>query len=189
MSEELKESEVKDLNEGQEEQETIFEEIVPEAEIVDEKDEKIEKLEAEVLKWKDDYIRKVAEVENFKKRIERDKQEFFKYSSEKLIVKTLDVVDNLERAVESSKQSQDFESLIKGVEMTLSQLHKILDSEGVEALDALGKEFNPYEHHAMMQEETEEHDDNTVMLELQKGYKMKDKIIRPTLVKVAKKKN
>lgn len=95
----------------------------------------------------------------------------------------------MERAVESSKQSKDFESLVKGVEMTLSQLHQLLDSEGVVALEAIGKEFNPYEHHAMMQEETDEHDNNTVMMELQKGYKMKDKVIRPSLVKVAKKKS
>lgn len=185
MSEDLKENEVLEEEPEKNEQE----EIVPEAEIIDEKDEKIEKLEAEIKKWKDDYVRKIAEVENFKKRIEKEKQEFLKYSSEKLLVKTLDVVDNLERAVESSKQSQDFESLVKGVEMTLSQLHQILDSEGVVALESLGKEFNPYEHHAMMQEETDEHENNTVMMELQKGYKMKDKIIRPSLVKVAKKKN
>ncbi|BDU50069.1 nucleotide exchange factor GrpE [Haliovirga abyssi] len=151
-------------------------------------EDKIVELEAEVAKWKDSYIRKVAEFENIKKRMEKEKEEFLKFSTEKLILKLLEVVDNLERAVSSSKTTEDFNSLVKGVEMTLNQINRVLTEEGVVALDAKGKEFNPYEHHAMMQEESEEHDDNIVIDEFQKGYKMKEKVIRPALVKVSKNK-
>ena len=147
-----------------------------------------EELEEEVAKWKDSYVRKVAEFENIKKRMQKEKEDFKKYASEKLIIKLLEAVDNLERGITSSKQSQDFESLVKGVEMTLGQMHRILKDEGVEVVESLGKEFNPYEHHAMMQEESSEHKDNEVIMELQKGYRMKDKVIRPALVKVAKNK-
>ena len=148
--------------------------------------ERIKELELEVDKWKDSYIRKVAEFENIRKRLEREKEEFVKYASEKLLVKVLEAVDNLERGIDSSKTSKDFEGLVKGVEMTLTQMHKIMTDEGVEPLESLGQEFNPYEHHAMMQEESDEYENNHVMMELQKGYKMKGKVIRPALVKVAK---
>ena len=127
-------------------------------------EEKIQELEVEVEKWKDSYIRKVAEFENIRKRLEREKEEFIKYASEKLIVKLLEAVDNLERGIESSKVSNDFDSLVKGVEMTLGQMHRIMNDEGVEPLESLGKEFNPYEHHAMMQEESEEFENNHVMM-------------------------
>lgn len=147
-----------------------------------------ESLRAEIEKLKGDYIRKVAEVENFKKRVQREKEDFMKYSSEKLVIKLLDAVDNLERGIGASKDSKDFDGLVKGVEMTLDQIHTLLDTEGVTPLETIGKEFDPYEHHAMMQEESEEFADNTVMMEFQKGYKMKDKVIRPAMVKVAKNK-
>lgn len=189
-NEKIKEEKVKeeDLN-----QETVEDD---EVEVIDEEDSKKEteensrekELEEELAKWKDAYTRKVAEFENIRKRMQKEKDDFKKYASEKLIVKVLEAVDNLERGIQSSQQSKDFDSLVKGVEMTLNQMHRILNEEGVKPLETLGKEFDPYEHHAMMQEETEEFDNNVVMQELQKGYKMKDKVIRPALVKVAKNK-
>lgn len=141
----------------------------------------------EAEKWKDAYIRKVAEFENFRKRKEKEKEDYIKFAAEKVLVKTLEAVDNLERAVSASKNTNDFDSLLKGVEMTLSQLQKILLEEGVEAIEAEGQEFNPYEHQAMMTGESEEHGDNVVMQEFQKGYKLKGKVIRPSMVKVCKK--
>ncbi len=153
-----------------------------------EQDEKIAVLEKEAAEWKDSYIRKVAEFQNYTKRRDREIDEFRKYASEKIIVKVVEVMDNLERALQSSNQTKDFDSLVKGVEMTFSQLKRVIQEEGVEALESVGKEFNPYEHHAMMQEENKEFEHNTVIAEFQKGYKMKDKVIRPALVKVAKNK-
>ena len=151
-------------------------------------EEEIAKLEKEVQEWKDSYVRKVAEFENAKKRMEREKEEFSKYASEKIITKMIEIIDNMERAIQSASANKDFDNLVKGIEMTLNQAHTVFKSEGVEPLDAKGKEFNPYEHHAMMQEDTEEHPDNTIIEEFQKGYKMKDKVIRPSLVKVARNK-
>ncbi|OQY09983.1 MAG: nucleotide exchange factor GrpE [Fusobacteriia bacterium 4572_132] len=166
------------------------EEVLEEAELVEEepKVDELEEAKKEIAKWKDSYMRKIAEFENIKKRLQREKEEFVKYASEKLVVKVLEAVDNLERAIESSKKNQDFDSLVTGVEMTLNQMHKLLKDEGVEPLESEGKEFDPYQHHAMMQEQNEEFEHNTVIQELQKGYKMKDKVIRPALVKVAKNK-
>lgn len=152
-------------------------------------DEEIAKLQKELQEWKDSYVRKVAEFENAKKRMEREKEEFSKYASEKIITKMIEIIDNMERAMQSATANKDFDNLAKGIEMTLNQAHNVLKNEGLEPLEAKGKEFNPYEHHAMMQEDTEEHPDNTVIEEFQKGYKLKDKVIRPALVKVAKNKN
>ena len=159
-----------------------------EEEKADPRDEKIKALETDLASTKEQYYRKAAEFDNTKKRLEKEKEEFLKYSNEKIILKVLEFVDNLERAVQSSVSAKDFDAMLKGVEMTLDHLKHLLEVEGVKALDAVGKDFNPYEHHAVMTEETDEHKENTVMLELQKGYKMKDRIIRPSLVKVAKKK-
>lgn len=188
-AEDIKEKKiVSEKTENKENEENKQEEKAEELVIEKTPEERIVELEEETAKWKDSYIRKIAEFENIKKRMEKEKEEFLRFANEKLILKLLEVVDNLERAVNSSKTTEDFNSLIKGVEMTLSQINRVLTEEGVEALDAKGKEFNPYEHHAMMQEESEKHEDNIVMDEFQKGYKMKDKIIRPALVKVSKNK-
>ena len=173
---------------SEEKQEEIQNENCQCEEVKDNTADELAKAVSEAAEWKDSYIRKVAEFENTKKRMEREKEEFTKYASEKIIVKMLEIVDNLERAIKASEVNKDFDSLVKGVEMSLNNAHNIFKMEGLEPLEAKGKEFNPYEHHAMMQEETEEHADNIVMEEFQKGYKLKDKIIRPTLVKVAKNK-
>lgn len=181
---EIKEA-VKEAEEFMEENKNIEEASEEQAKSAEE--EKKQDDSEEAMKWKDAYIRKVAEFENFRKRKEKEKDDFVKFASEKLLVKTLEAVDNLERAVESANASKDFEGLFKGVEMTLNQLHKILAEEGVEAIEAQGKEFNPYEHQAMMTGESEEHKDNTIIQEFQKGYKLKGKVIRPSMVKVCKK--
>lgn len=189
MEEEVQ-TETKETEKEKKEKTEGKEEVLEEAELVEE-EPKLDELaeeKKETAKWKDSYMRKIAEFENIKKRMQREKEDFVKYASEKLVVKVLEAVDNLERAIDSSKKNQDFESLVKGVEMTLNQMHKLLKDEGVEPLESEGKEFDPYQHHAMMQEENVEFEHNTVIQELQKGYKMKDKVIRPALVKVAKNK-
>jgi len=195
MEEELKSKDIKKEEPEEEKEEgkkkaKKEEEVLEEAELVEEEPEvdELEEAKKESAKWKDSYMRKIAEFENIKKRMQREKEDFVKYASEKLVVKVLESVDNLERAIESSKKNQDFDSLVKGVEMTLNQMHKLLKDEGVEPLESEGKEFDPYQHHAMMQEENKEFEHNTVIQELQKGYKMKGKVIRPALVKVAKNK-
>ena len=150
-------------------------------------EDKIQKLEAELQEWKNSYTRKLAEFQNFTKRKENEVAEMRKYASEGIIVKLLDNVDNLERAVDASKESQNFDSLIEGVNMILNNLKHLLTEEGVEEIEAAGKEYNPYEHKAMITENKEELDDNVVVQVFQKGYKMKGKVVRPAMVTVNKK--
>ena len=150
-------------------------------------DDKVKKLEAELEEWKNSYTRKLAEFQNFTKRKENEVAEMRKYASEGIVVKLLDNVDNLERAVDASKESQNFDSLIEGVNMILNNLKNLLTEEGVEEIEAAGKEYDPYEHKAMITENKEEMDDNVVVQVFQKGYKMKGKVVRPAMVTVNKK--
>ena len=150
-------------------------------------DDKVKKLEAELEEWKNSYTRKLAEFQNFTKRKENEVAEMRKYASEEIVVKLLDNIDNLERAVDASKESQNFDSLIEGVNMILNNLKNLLTEEGVEEIEAAGKEYNPYEHKAMITENKEELDDNVVVQVFQKGYKMKGKVVRPAMVTVNKK--
>ena len=168
----------------------------PEAENVKENEEtageadknaEIEKLKAELDDWKQSYMRKQADFQNFTKRKEKEMDELRKFASEKIITKLLDGIDNLTRAAETSKQSNDFDGLVKGVELTLNQFREIFKAEGLEAIDTEGKEFNPEEHMAVMVEASEDFEDNYIMMELQRGYKLKGKVIRPSMVKVCKK--
>ena len=150
-------------------------------------DDKVKKLEAELEEWKNSYTRKLAEFQNFTKRKENEVADMRKYASAGIIVKLLDNIDNLERAVDASKESQNFDSLIEGVNMILNNLKNLLTEEGVEEIEAAGKEYNPYEHKAMITENKEELDDNVVVQVFQKGYKMKGKVVRPAMVTVNKK--
>ena len=143
------------------------------------------KLKAEVEDWKQSYLRKQADFQNFTKRKEKELEELRKFASEKIITKLLDGVDNLERAITASSETKDFDGLVKGVDMILTQLKGIMESEGVEAIKAEGK-YDPMFHHAVMVEDNPEYQDDEIVLELQKGYTMKGKVIRPSMVKVCK---
>lgn len=150
-------------------------------------EEEIGKLKAEIEDWKQSYLRKQAEFQNFTKRKEKEIEELRQYSSQKIVEKLLGSLDNLERAIEAAKETKDFHGLVQGVEMILRNIKDVMKSEGVEEIEALGEDFDPSYHHAVMQEDSTEHQDNEVMLELQKGYKMKEKVIRPSMVKVCRK--
>ena len=174
-------------NEAVEEQNENVESQEAEKSVEETSEDKIKKLEAELQEWKNSYTRKLAEFQNFTKRKENEVAEMRKYASEGIIVKLLDNIDNLERAVDASKESQNFDSLIEGVNMILNNLKHLLAEEGVEEIEAAGKEYDPYEHKAMITENKEELDDNVVVQVFQKGYKMKGKVVRPAMVTVNKK--
>ena len=148
---------------------------------------KVEVLEKELEDWKLAYTRKLADFQNFSKRKDNELAEMKKYAAEGVILKLLDNVDNLERAVSSSKENRDVDSLIEGLEMTLKGINEMLISEGLEEIDAAGKEYDPYEHQAMMVEDVQDKDNNIVLDVFNKGYKLKGKVIRPAMVKVNKK--
>ena len=156
-------------NEAVEEQNENVESQEAEKSTEETSEDKIKKLEAELQEWKNSYTRKLAEFQNFTKRKENEVAEMRKYASEEIVVKLLDNIDNLERAVDASKESQNFDSLIEGVNMILNNLKNLLTEEGVEEIEAAGKEYDPYEHKAMITENKEELDDNVVVQVFQKG--------------------
>lgn len=137
-------------------------------------------------KTTDRLLRLSAEFENYKKRITRETAEFRKYANESLIKELLPVVDNLERAVATAGDGQDNNSsILEGVEMTINEILKIFSKFGVARIDALGEAFDPSFHQAVMREESTDHAENTVTKELQKGYLMHDRLIRPAMVAVS----
>ena len=127
-----------------------------------------------------------ADFENYQKRVEREREELVKRRNEELILKLLGVVDDLERAVEASKTS-DKEGLVSGVEMVLKQLQAALAEEGLSQIDAVGKPLDPELHEAIATVETDQCPENIIVRVLRKGYKLNGKVIRPSMVEVAKK--
>lgn len=126
-----------------------------------------------------------ADFDNYRRRTEKEIKEMVKQGNERLIIKLLDVLDDLERATVAGREAKGKEALLKGVEMVLKGLKGIFEHEGVKRIDALGKPFNPNQHDAVDRVETEEFPDNTIIEELRKGYMLNDKVIRPSMVKVA----
>ncbi|MEE8399269.1 MAG: nucleotide exchange factor GrpE [Desulfobacterales bacterium] len=137
----------------------------------------------------DRFLRASAEFENYKKRATRDMDEFRKYANESLIRELLPVVDNLERALQSSAESNavsDTENLTAGVDMTLKEILKVFEKFVIKPIDALGQRFDPTFHQAVMQEENDNEPENTILRELQKGYKIHDRLLRPSMVVVSR---
>ena len=147
--------------------------------------EELEKLKAEVEEWKNSFLRKQAEFQNFTKRKEKEVEELKKFSSEKIITQFLGSLDNLERAIESSVESKDFDSLLKGIEMIVRNLKDIMSAEGVEEIKTEGV-YDPVYHHAVGVEANENFKEDEIVKVLQKGYMMKGKVIRPAMVIVCK---
>ena len=135
----------------------------------------------------DRLLRLQADFDNYKKRLEKEKLEFIRFANEGIIAEILKILDDFERAVEAGKIKHDFDILYKGIEMIHSDLRDFLKQQGVEQIEAKGRPFNPHEHEAMMQEETEKEPEDHVVEELQKGYTFNGRVIRPSKVKVAKK--
>jgi molecular chaperone GrpE len=131
------------------------------------------------------YLRAQADFDNFRRRTQKEKENQAKYASLSVIEQLLPALDNFERALTASKGAQDAESLAKGVEMVLRQMEQVLGAEGLETIPTVGEAFDPTVHQAVMQEENDEFESGTVIAELQKGYKLKDKVIRPAMVKVS----
>jgi molecular chaperone GrpE len=146
-----------------------------------------EKLLADEKARAEDYlsrlVRMQADFENYRKRVAREREELVKYSGEQLITALLPVLDNFDLALHA--QNNNYENLLSGVEMISRQLTDILAREGLEVIPAVGLEFNPEFHEAVMKEESGEHPENTVTAELRRGFTYKGKVIRPAMVKVA----
>lgn len=143
--------------------------------------------QAEAQKNWDLYLRARADLENYRKRAQREKEDLSRFANENLLREVLPVLDNLERALEHARQSDsDTGGLLQGVEMTLSQFQRVLDKFGVTPLPSVGEPFDPARHEALGQVESTEHPPNTVVQELQRGYLLNDRLLRPAMVMVAK---
>jgi molecular chaperone GrpE len=140
----------------------------------DAKDQKIEEIT-------NDLKRLQAEFENYKKRVEKECGQFREYSKADVIRKLLPIIDSFELALKNTKDHDEF---VKGVELIYSNLYSLLREEGLEPISAKGK-FDPYLHEVLLSEQSDKEDD-TILEELQKGYRFKDKVLRHTKVKVAK---
>lgn len=143
--------------------------------------------QAEAEQNKDLYLRALADLENYRKRALREKEDAIRFANSNLLREMIPVLDNLERAVEhADADSEQEQGLLEGVEMTLGQFRKTLESFGVKYFVSVGKVFDSNFHQAMGQVETDEQPANTVMQELQKGYTLNDRLLRPAMVMLAK---
>lgn len=144
----------------------------------DKKDEKIEELT-------DKLTRQIAEFDNFRKRTEREKSQMYEIGAKDIIDKILPVVDSFERGLGAVKEEQKEDAFVQGMEKVYKQLMTTLEGIGVTPIDAVGQEFNPDFHNAVMHVEDESFGENTVAEEFQKGYMYRDSVVRHSMVKVA----
>lgn len=140
-------------------------------------------LEQEKEELMDRLLRLQADFDNFRKRSQAQQEQVACYAAAELVKCLLPVMDNFERALASGGHKEGYRA---GVEMIFKQLGEVLEKQGLEPVETAGKEFDPYVHEAFMQVEADGYQENMVVEELQKGYKFKDRLIRPSLVKVAK---
>ena len=148
---------------------------------------KVAELEAANAELKDQMLRRQAELENYRKRLIRDKEEAVQFANESLIRDILGFLDNMERALTAAKNGGDVNALIEGFEMTQNQLLSTLDKNwGLKAIESVGQEFDPSLHEACMMTVDENLDKETVLEEFQKGYTLHDRVIRPSKVKIGK---
>jgi molecular chaperone GrpE len=146
---------------------------------LEEKENALKKLEEDML-----YLR--AEFDNFKRLKAKERLDTLKFGNETLIKELFPVVDNLERALDHASQTEDVKGILEGVQLTLNELSKVLEKNGVTRIDALGKTFDPTVHEAYLQETRDDVEPDTVVSEFQKGYLLNGRLLRPAVVSVSK---
>lgn len=140
----------------------------------------------EAARNRDLYLRTLADLDNYRKRTQREKEDLSRFANENLLRELLPVLDNLERAIEHARGDQGGGGILQGVEMTLGQFSKVLEKAGVKPVTAVGEPFDTARHEAIGQEETSEQPPQTVVRELQKGFLLNDRLLRPAMVVLAK---
>jgi molecular chaperone GrpE len=151
----------------------------------------LKRVETENAELKDRLARRQADFENYRKRVERERSETYNRVVADVAAKLLPVLDNLKRALETeasveASESDEFRHFLSGVDLIYKQLNGVLDALGVKPIAAVGEQFDPHVHEAVVTEATDDYEPDTVMQELVVGYRLGDKLIRPALVKVAK---
>jgi len=150
-------------------------------------EKKVEEMQKEIEEINQRMLRISADFDNFRKRTRLEKEELAKYANAGLITELLPVIDNFQRALDVKEPSSEIKNFLTGFEMIFKQLNEVLKRAGLENIDCVGKIFDPQQHDGVMQVEDDSVEENTILEELRTGYIFKDKVIRPSMVKVAKK--
>ena len=183
--EKVEETEVKE--EGKEETEEKKENHQPEEKesADDQKEDQIKVLQEEVDKWKNEYYKVFADMENVKRRMQNEHANSLKFMTQSIVEQMLPIVDNFERSLAVDNPSDELKGFLKGYEMIYKQILALLENQGVKVIETEGKEFDPNYHQAVMTVSDENFKPGMIVEELQKGYMLKDRVIRASLVKVS----
>jgi molecular chaperone GrpE len=170
----------------QEKEETVEDQVeeTTEETTVDEETDRVTELEKELDEIKNRLVRTQADYDNFRRRTRDEKEAAAKYRAQGIVEGLLPVIDNFERALKIDTAENQSDSLLQGMKMVYNQLIEALKNEGVKEIESDEAEFDPHLHQAVMQVQEDDYEDNTVVEVLQKGYKLKDRVIRPAMVKV-----
>ena len=188
-----KEKATKEPAEEEQEEEQEIQDLEEDAVVEEEKEldpleelqQQLKKKDQELAEQKGDFLREKADLENFRKRLIKDKEDAVQYANQRLLKELVQINDNLDRALHASNTS--LETFKEGVEMIQKQFTTFLKNQKVEPIEALGKPFDPSLHEVMTQQESEEHDENTVIQEYSKGYTLNGRILHSAKVVIAKK--
>ena len=172
------------LNEEEKVQEETIEDAQVEAEASNDQ-AKVAELENEVAKWKNEYYKVFADMENVKRRLQNEHSNSMKFMMQRFIEELLPIVDSFERSLAVENPGEEVATFLKGYQMIYTQLKNILEKEGVQVIETKDQEFDPNFHQAVMSQEVDGVAPGMIIEELQKGYKLKDRIIRASLVKVS----
>jgi molecular chaperone GrpE len=154
---------------------------------VEKLEESLESAEEEIRELNDKYLRKQADFDNFRKRMLREKEDSIKFANKALLLDIIKVIDDFERALQSSEDSEDFKAFHSGIELIEKQMISMLETNwGLKRFDSTGEPFDPERHEALMMEESEDYDTQTVVEDFMKGYILHDRVIRHAKVKVSK---
>ena len=171
------------------EAEVVVDEKAPADEAVEDSEEShdsdLDKLQAEYDKLNNQYIRLAADFDNYRKRQAQERESLLKYGAEDTLKKLIDVLDNFDRGEKAIADIEDCEKVKESFNLVHKQLTDALSKVGLEVIQCMGEEFDPNFHEAVMQTPTSEHPEHTIIAELQKGYKLGDRVLRPALVNVA----
>lgn len=185
VKDELDECEIDSEDSSVDEQEEIQKEQESSSEDESSVEVELKESQRQVDELKNRLLRLQADFENYKKRSQKEKESIITYASEGLVTELLPALDNFERAL-SVDVDENSKSLYEGVEMVYNQILEVLKTNGLEEIECLNKKFDHNCHHAVVQQESDEHEEDTIMQVLGKGYKYKDKVIRPSMVMVSK---
>ena len=184
MNEEIKEQENNEIVEEEQQVETPIEET-PVEETPSESE--LDKLKNDYETLNNQYLRLAADFDNFRKRQEQERDALLKFGKQECMKKIIEVVDNFDRAVQSVEKIDNVEKMKETFHVLNKQLVDSLTKLGLEHIECVGQKFDPNLHEAVMQTPTEEYEEDTIINELQKGYKLGDKVLRPAMVSVATK--